>query len=378
MFELLRMGIRGRRRHWLHGIVFTVAAGTWLALCCIFVFPAQTSVRRLQRHINASVSSDSHSQPCPSPYGDSTEANIRHVLKKQRDAEPASRVYLRHLGLPLQGETSSKLSTSGWTFASGSSRPTGIQPTVVLAASANHYQELQALLYNMHTVVNRDGRLKVVLYDLGLDPFQLKQMHRHCKCEVRPFPFHDFPAHVRDLTVYSWKPVLVQLALKQWNFIMYLDASIRLLTPYLQELFDVAWHRGILVSNTEHESFKMVEHTDPRTFGFFGEKPCYFEKIPEKQAGFLLLRRSRLLELSIIRPWVECALSLECIAPQGSKINWFCSYYRHYFGECHRFDQSALNIVVSRIFYHERKVPLIPGTFFKIDRNHRMNYFETM
>ncbi|XP_046583222.1 uncharacterized protein LOC124290520 isoform X2 [Haliotis rubra] len=379
MFGLLTMGIRGRRRHCTHSIVFTVAAGIWTVLCCIIVFATQTNVRRPQRHANVSVSSDGHSQPCPTPYGANIDDNIRRILRNQRDAEPASRVYLRHLGLPWQGGAFVNLSTTaGSTFDVGSSRPTGIQPTVVLAASANHYQELQALLHNIHNVVNRDGRLKVVLYDLGLGPFQLNQVHRHCKCEVHPFPFHEFPTHVRDLAVYSWKPILVQLALKQWNFIMYMDASIRILTSDLQELFDVAWKRGILVSDTEHESFKMVEHTDPRTFAFLGEKPCYFENIPEKQAGFLLLRQSRLLQLSIIRPWVECTLSLECIAPQGSKINWFCSYYRHFFGECHRFDQSALNIVISRIFHHTRKVPLIPSTFFKIDRNHRMNYFETM
>ncbi|XP_046583223.1 uncharacterized protein LOC124290520 isoform X3 [Haliotis rubra] len=346
MFGLLTMGIRGRRRHCTHSIVFTVAAGIWTVLCCIIVFATQTNVRRPQRHANVSgnFSSDGHSQPCPTPYGANIDDNIRRILRNQRDAEPASRVYLRHLGLPWQGGAFVNLSTTaGSTFDVGSSRPTGIQPTVVLAASANHYQELQALLHNIHNVVNRDGRLKVVLYDLGLGPFQLNQ-----------------------------------LALKQWNFIMYMDASIRILTSDLQELFDVAWKRGILVSDTEHESFKMVEHTDPRTFAFLGEKPCYFENIPEKQAGFLLLRQSRLLQLSIIRPWVECTLSLECIAPQGSKINWFCSYYRHFFGECHRFDQSALNIVISRIFHHTRKVPLIPSTFFKIDRNHRMNYFETM
>ncbi|XP_071106310.1 uncharacterized protein [Haliotis cracherodii] len=374
MFGSLMMRTHGRH-HRPRSMVFTVAAGISAVVCCVFVFAVQTNVHP-RRHTDAP---DKHPLPCPSPYGDNIEDNIRRVLEKQRDAEPASRVYLSHLGLSWRGGTFVNVSTTaGSTLDARRSRSRVTLPTVVLAASANHYQELQALLHNIHTSVNRDGRLKVVFYDLGLDPFQLSQMHRHCECEVHPFPFHQFPSHVRDLGVFSWKPILVQLALQQWNFIMYMDASIRILTSDLQELFDVAWKRGILVSDREHESFKMVEHTDPRTFAFFGEKPCYFENISEKQAGFLLMRRSPLLQLTIIRPWVECALSLECIAPQGSKINWFCSYYRHFLGECHRFDQSVLNIVISRTFHHTGDVPLIPSKYFKIDRNQRMNYFDMM
>lgn len=123
------------------------------------------------------VFSEKHPLPCPSPYGDNIEDNIRRVLEKQKDAEPASRVYLSHLGLPWQGGTFVNVSTTaGSTLDSRRSRSRVTLPTVVLAASANHYQELQALLHNIHTSVNRDGRLKVVFYDLGLDPFQLSQV----------------------------------------------------------------------------------------------------------------------------------------------------------------------------------------------------------
>ena len=53
-----------------------------------------------------------------------------------------------------------------------------------------------------------------------------------------------------------------------------------------------------------------------------------------------------------IEPWLDCALHVECIAPKGSK-GWPCGHIinhdGHYIG-CHRYDQSALNLILAREF----------------------------
>ena len=51
-------------------------------------------------------------------------------------------------------------------------------------------------------------------------------------------------------------------------------------------------------------------------------------------------------------PWVDCALHKECIAPSGSNLltcRGEAPKDGHYIG-CHRYDQSALNLVLAREF----------------------------
>jgi hypothetical protein len=52
----------------------------------------------------------------------------------------------------------------------------------------------------------------------------------------------------------------------------------------------------------------------------------------------------------ILKWWIWCALDRNCMAPDGAQIE--CTYandqYNRY-GNCHRFDQSALNIIVANI-----------------------------
>ena len=54
----------------------------------------------------------------------------------------------------------------------------------------------------------------------------------------------------------------------------------------------------------------------------------------------------------LLEPWLDCALHQECIAPEGSRAKpclFTNEYDGHYIG-CHRYDQSALNILMNREF----------------------------
>ena len=51
-------------------------------------------------------------------------------------------------------------------------------------------------------------------------------------------------------------------------------------------------------------------------------------------------------------PWVDCAEHVECISPKGAKrgpCNWKLKPDYLYVG-CHRYDQSALNVLLMREF----------------------------
>ena len=99
---------------------------------------------------------------------------------------------------------------------------------VVTAVSANHYGESQGLIKDIHQqLLYFYPKIKLIVYDLGLTKLQLLAMHTYCKCEVRTFEFEHYPDHVKDLKGYTWKPIIIQLMLREYNFIIWNDASVR-------------------------------------------------------------------------------------------------------------------------------------------------------
>lgn len=59
---------------------------------------------------------------------------------------------------------------------------------------------------------------------------------------------------------------------------------------------------------------------------------------------------------AVIRWWVFCALEPSCIAPTRDVVCRFNGRnHQDYYAKCHRFDQSALNILLSNYFEHNWK-----------------------
>lgn len=84
-------------------------------------------------------------------------------------------------------------------------------------------------------------------------------------------------------------------------------------------------------------------------------------------ATLFLMYGSEEVKRSVLKPWVLCALEKDCMDPLGSKNlcplleqhiltyedckNSDCSThkYMHEYHDCHRFDQSALNIILGSL-----------------------------
>ena len=81
------------------------------------------------------------------------------------------------------------------------------------------------------------------------------------------------------------------------------------------------------------------------------------------ERGIFLIWANTLLKQHFLRYWVDCAIHPECISPQGAGL-YGCDFSKENDGTfigCHRFDQSALNMIlirefglgISKIVYHE-------------------------
>lgn len=62
----------------------------------------------------------------------------------------------------------------------------------------------------------------------------------------------------------------------------------------------------------------------------------------------LVLYRTNVTWDTIMKPWLKCALNLECIAPKWSRIDGCLDIRRPKTTGCHRYDISVLSILMNR------------------------------
>ncbi|KAL3883552.1 hypothetical protein ACJMK2_029805 [Sinanodonta woodiana] len=248
-------------------------------------------------------------------------------------------------------------------------------PVIVTAASSNHFMEVQAQMQNLHSVVfPKYKNVKFIFYDIGLSENETEMVKKHCRCEYRLFPFEKYPEHVRILKGYTFKPLIAQIVLNEYGFVLWIDASIRYLTGDLDSLFEMAMKDGIKIISG---GFGVGYRTDPATFKSLREDPCLFADKNEIQTGFFLIYRTRFTIETIMRPWVSCALTSGCVYFPGSQDRISCVNQRG-LGFCHRFEQSVMSIILWRLYHADFWGVLIPGKFFDVQRDQTARYFESL
>ena len=161
----------------------------------------------------------------------------------------------------------------------------------------------------------------------------------------------------------SHDAVYLQLALKQHRFVMWMDASVRFQTKHLNWAFKHAQNLGVSAS----VGFAPIAaRTQKASFQFLEELPCVFHDTNEFEATFIMIYANDYIMQYFMVPWVSCALTNGCMVPQKSPEKYLECTNDDYYFNCHRFDQSILSILMTRLFHHNLKEHVMVHTFFKI------------
>ena len=222
----------------------------------------------------------------------------------------------------------------------------------VTSLSSNHFNEAHDYFGSLHRFY---PHLKIIVYDLGLNDDERSTLKSYCNvAEIRPFRFENYPGHVRSLFLYSWKPLVVQEASKDFEVILYGDASVRMLSsdmsPAINELIKFPFLSGSphdKIVGLTHDGMINYLHSPPRhTMGTF----------TGTQGGVWLMWANSLMKRTVIPEWADCALHTECIAPEGGtqlytcNLAWRAQYSDGRYIGCHRYDQAAISMILARDF----------------------------
>ena len=220
----------------------------------------------------------------------------------------------------------------------------------VSALSDNHFKE--ADMYR--TIINCLPNNKLIIFDLGLNRKHKRELSSIKNVEVRPFPYNRYThlPHVKNLFTYAWKGIAANIVAEEHDIIMYGDSSVRLLscdlTAPLKHLlhfpfFSGAPGRRIAIQYTHDGMIKYL---------CFPTSRKDMANISSFQGGVWLMWATDEMKEKLLKPWLDCSLQEQCISPKGAKRSP-CSedgtQDGHYVG-CHRYDQSAINLILAREF----------------------------
>ena len=239
---------------------------------------------------------------------------------------------------------------------------------VMTGISSNHFNEAQDMIGGIQSKL---PYTRLIVYDLGLNDQERDQLATYCNVQVRPFNFSKYPPHTKRLETYAWKPILTAETSREYEVVLYGDASMRIINaeklpslllkfPYVAgrmdtHLITVMTHDSTLkylkLNLSREMAAKIMNGTVEANFCVW-----FTESIKEKW----------------LKRWLDCALHKECIAPHGSSPYGCQSLHdpsgKGSYAGCHRFDQSALNVIMYQEFGQQIWRSLAHEDFFNVVR----------
>ena len=222
---------------------------------------------------------------------------------------------------------------------------------VVTSVSSNHFEESKDMIASVQKYLPHS---KIIFYDLGLTKKERLEVSKYCNVELRPVSWDKYPPHVKSLKKYAWKPLVVNEVAEEYDLIMYGDSSIRMLSsdmgPVLGSLIEVPFLDIYVLGH------KIISYTHDGTISYLKYPPSHKDMVNwgTLQGGAWIMLLNQDMKENVLKPWVDCALHEQCIAPNGSALspcqNEKIGYYTGKYIGCHRYDQSALNIILARRF----------------------------
>ncbi|GFS02048.1 MetK_1 protein [Elysia marginata] len=275
-------------------------------------------------------------------------SNMQITVEQALTVEPK---YLHSLGLAKTADLEDITDKSApLVLEIPAQKTTNGTPVIATAAVPDKFVEVTTLMKSVHSLL---PGYSMVVYDLGLSAADQILLGKHCNsswsCEVVLFSFEKYPSHVKYLNLRSYRPLCIQETLKRFGAVIWVDDGLYFTSPNLSQAVAGAKDSGIQGWPIKDPTSAF---THPKTFEFFDtdQESYYFQHAVE--SSHLVLYNSQRLASDVMLPWVKCALVEMCVSPPGAQDSG-CNYARkplfRYTG-CHRYDMSALNIILGKVF----------------------------
>lgn len=192
----------------------------------------------------------------------------------------------------------------------------------------------------------------LLIYDIGLDSEEFLLVYKFCNntnCTIRKFNFDNYPSHVSNLKLFAHRPIIIQEVLDQAGAVIWIDVNFKIISSQIDGVLQKAQKEGLVSWSIDQPTSTL---THPKMFDYFQTRQdnFYFHRMVEP--SHILLYNTGLIHQHLMLPWVQCALTPDCIAPIGAQSTG-CRFDKkplYRYSGCHRYDMSALNVILGIMF----------------------------
>lgn len=267
-------------------------------------------------------------------------------------------------------------------------------PVLATAVSSGELWQVEGLINHAASVA---PNLTVAVYTLDVSQQEIDKLENMCNltCLVIKFDFNAYPSHLRDLKLKAFRPVIIQELLLRSGAVLWLDAKIRLAesegyagtkSPQTEQESGGSWmvassndmsewsrravkSGGVLAwPLKEPQLMPTSALTHPNMFTFFHTPKHNYDFHQMSDASTVLVYNLPHVHKELMKPWVGCALTHNCISPIGAQDTG-CRYDKkplfRYSG-CHHYDESAFNVALGVMFDQDTRPYLAPTNPFII------------
>lgn len=275
---------------------------------------------------------------CPVKFGASVEENII-VVENYTSGE--STPYIKRIG--------SQKFTDSFTGDEAPADLIEIPPIVTAVTSADFYNVQRLIEQTASVAPEKKVPVKLIIYDLGLYAKEAKLISTHCHCEFRTFEWSVYPDHVSDMTIKAWQPIIIQLLLEEFGAVFWIDPSASIKNVHDLKMLKYRGARNFFL--WEYPIFTAINaYTSPQMFKYLNEKRCTFVDLGMMDTNAIVLYRTKETWYGIMKPWLKCALTKDCISPAGARRTECFHYKRPKSTGCHWYEQSIFSILINRVF----------------------------
>ncbi|TMS33076.1 hypothetical protein L596_000853 [Steinernema carpocapsae] len=227
---------------------------------------------------------------------------------------------------------------------------------IVSAFSYNHAKEesLFCQHFETHKELKEWQKWRLVIYTLGdVSPYMIDRIGKKCpKAEFRKFDFSIYPRYVQRLKEYRWKHLIAAEMLKESPLVFYGDSSARVnmvsKTPFKNIIDEALSEDHVGVSLFRKTVHSIYQATNPLMYPYLNITTSQAKQVTMHNASPALWLGTAEVKTQILREMVRCSLTEDCMGPPGSRISCTNNEDSNVYSYCHRYDQSALNILLAQ------------------------------
>lgn len=134
--------------------------------------------------------------------------------------------------------------------------------------------------------------------------------------------------------------------------VLWMDTSVRLTSKEFSKTFtQLNETMGILMLSTSEPAHSNFATTHEGMYTYLPTDEERMKQVTMRETGAMLIFKSKEVSVFVLWWWYHCAMTKGCIAPVNELV---CDFkegdmFKEYAG-CHRFDQSAMNILLANRF----------------------------